>query len=195
MRFFRFNTLALLLLSLLLTGCNSFLVSEEDVNLEVAKRLEQKQQNNVLLTLEGGNTLNLNLLVTEANIDFTERDGGLVLVDLVSDLEGTLTAFGQSFTLTTVVKPSFQSGVRIEEDRLYLVAPQITKIEVQGSSFGDQMLRSTLGSLHGDLEKSLVEYFDIHPIYVLDHSPFEKAAASLVKGITIREESLELSVF
>ena len=195
MNFLRLNSLVLVFLSLLLTGCNSFLVSEDEVNREVSKQLEQNNQSNVLLTLEGGSALNLDVLVTAAKIDFTERDGGLVLVNLASDLEGTLTAFGQSFTLTTVMKPSFQSGVRIEEDRLYLVAPQIIKIEVQGTSFGDQMLRSTLGSLHDDLEKSLVEYFDIHPIYVLDHSPFEKAAASLVKSINIREESLELSVF
>jgi hypothetical protein len=180
--------------SVLLVGCNSFRVSEDDVNKEVAKQLAQPQENHIQLTLDS-NTLNLDLLVTSAQIDFTERDGGLVLVDLMSKMTGTLTAFGQTFSLTTNVNPSFESGVRIEEDRLYLVAPKITQIEVEGSSFNDKMLRSTLGSLHDDFEKALVQYFDEHPVYVLNHSPFEKTAASLVKDIIIKEDFLELSIF
>jgi hypothetical protein len=184
----------LVVTSLLLTGCNSFHVSEKEVNQEVAKQLAQPQENHIKLTLDN-NTLNLDLIIDSANVDFTERDGGLVLVDLISNMTGTLTAFGQTFSLTTKVSPSFESGVRIEEDRLYLVAPKITKINVEGSSFNDKMLRSTLGSLHGDFEKALVEYFDENPVYVLNHSPFEKTAAALVKNIIIKEDSLELSIF
>ncbi|WP_249411618.1 MULTISPECIES: DUF1439 domain-containing protein [Marinomonas] len=195
MRFTRtIATLMLISTSVLLVGCNSFRVSEDDVNKEVAKQLAQPQENHIQLTLDS-NTLNLDLLVTSAQIDFTERDGGLVLVDLMSKMTGTLTAFGQTFSLTTNVNPSFESGVRIEEDRLYLVAPKITQIEVEGSSFNDKMLRSTLGSLHDDFEKALVQYFDEHPVYVLNHSPFEKTAASLVKDIIIKEDFLELSIF
>ncbi|MGO2355507.1 MAG: DUF1439 domain-containing protein [Marinomonas foliarum] len=184
----------ILCVTLLTTGCNSFRVTESKVNEEVAKELAKPQQNQIALTLDG-NTLNLDFLVSSAKIDFTERDGGLVLVDLVGKMTGTLTAFGQNFSLTTRVNPSFESGVRIEEDRLYLVAPKITKIEVEGSSFNDKMLRSTLGSLHDDFEKALVQYFDKHPVYVLNHSPFEKAAAAMVKDIIIKEDSLELSIF
>ena len=180
--------------SLFLVGCNSFRISEDDVNKEVAKQLAKPQDNHVQLTLDS-NTLNLDLVVTSAHIDFTERDGGLVLVDMISKMTGTLTAFGQTFSMSAQVNPSFESGVRIEEDRLYLVAPKITKIEVEGSSFNDKMLRSTLGSLHDDFEKALVKYFDQHPVYVLNHSPFEKTAASLVKDIIIKEDSLELSIF
>jgi hypothetical protein len=190
----RIIPLTLILSALLLTGCNSFLVSEDEVNQEVKKQIEQSQHNQISFTIDG-NVLNLDLLVTEANIDFTARDGGLVLVDLVSDLTGVLTAFGQDFSLTTVVRPSFESGVRIEDDRLYLVGLRIIKIDVQGAAFSDQMLRSTLGSLHDDLEKTLAQHFDKYPVYVLDHSPFEKAAGSLVKNIIIKEESLELSIF
>ena len=180
--------------SLFLVGCNSFRISEDDVNKEVAKQLAKPQDNHVQLTLDS-NTLNLDLVVTSAHIEFTERDGGLVLVDMISKMTGTLTAFGQTFSMSAQVNPSFESGVRIEEDRLYLVAPKITKIEVEGSSFNDKMLRSTLGSLHDDFEKALVKYFDQHPVYVLNHSPFEKTAASLVKDIIIKEDSLELSIF
>ncbi|MBR7887600.1 DUF1439 domain-containing protein [Marinomonas sp. A79] len=185
---------SLLGVSLLLAGCNSFRISEEEVNQEVTKQLEQQAKSHIELTLDG-NALDLDLLVTDAVIDFTERDGGLVLVDLTSDLTGTLAAFGQTFTLTTNVSPSFESGLRIEEDRLYLVAPKITKIEVEGSSFSDKMLRSTLGGLHDDFEKALVEYFDKHPVYVLNHSAFEKAAAGMVKDIIIHEDAVELAVF
>lgn len=187
-------TLSLVSISVLLAGCNSFRVSEDDVNKEVAKQLTQPQENHIELTLDS-NTLNLDLVVTSAHIDFTERDGGLVLVDMISKMTGTLTAFGQTFSLSARVNPFFESGVRIEEDRLYLVAPKITQIEVEGSSFNDKMLRSTLGSLHDDFEKALVQYFDEHPVYVLNHSPFEKTAASLVKDIIIKEDSLELSIF
>ncbi|NLQ17694.1 DUF1439 domain-containing protein [Marinomonas sp. M1K-6] len=190
----RISTLFVVGMSLLLAGCNSFRVSENDVNTEVAKQLAQQQDTPIKLLLNG-NTLNLDLLVTGADIDFTERDGGLVLVDLTSNMTGTLMAFGQTFSLTTKVNPSFESGVRIEEDRLYLVAPKIIKIDVEGASFNDQMLRSTLGSLHDDFEKALVAYFDEHPVYVLNHSPFEKTAARLVKDIIITEDSLELSIF
>ncbi|WP_417560648.1 DUF1439 domain-containing protein [Marinomonas sp.] len=195
MRFTRtFVPLILIFTSVLLAGCNSFRVSEDDVNKEVAKQLAQPQENHIQLTLDS-NTLNLDLVVTSAHIDFTERDGGLVLVDMISKMTGTLTAFGQTFSLSARVNPSFESGVRIEEDRLYLVAPKITQIEVEGSSFNDKILRSTLGSLHDDFEKALVQYFDEHPVYVLNHSPFEKTAAAMVKDIIIKEDSLELSIF
>lgn len=192
--FQRALTLILLASTLLLSGCNSFLVSEDEVNQEVKKQLEESQQNKITFTIDG-NVLNLDLLVTEADIDFTARDGGLVIVDLVSDLTGSLTAFGQDFSLTTVVRPSFESGVRIEGDKLYLVGPRIIKIDVHGSSFGEQMLRSTLGSLHDDLEQALAQHFAKYPVYVLDNSPFERAAGALVKDIIIKEESLELSIF
>ena len=186
--------ICLLCVTLLTAGCNSFRVTESKVNEEVAQQLAKPQQNQIELTLDG-NTLNLDFLVSSANIDFTERDGGLVLVDLIGKITGTVTAFGQNFSLTTRVNPSFESGVRIEEDRLYLVAPKITKIEVEGSSFSDKLLRSTLGPLHEDFERALVQYFDGHPVYVLNHSPFEKAAAVMVKDIIIKEDSLELSIF
>lgn len=184
----------LLFIPLFLTGCNSFHISEDELNQEVAQRLEEPQNNQIDLTLEG-NTLNLDLLVQSADIHLTERDGGLVLVDLVSDMTGQLKAFGQEFSITTQLKPSFESGVRLEEKRVYLVAPKITKIEVEGSNFNEQILRSTLGSLHDDFEQALAHYFDENPIYVLDHSPFERGAASLVKSIVITEGALEFSIF
>lgn len=188
------RTLLLAVCFSLLVGCNSFVISEKDMNAEVEKQLAQQSTHQVNLQVEG-NSLNLDLFVTSALIQFTARDGGLVLVDLTSNMTGTLAAFGQVLSLTTKVNPSFESGVRIEEDRLYLVAPKILKIDVEGTSFSDIMLRSALGGLHGEFEKMLVTYFDEHPVYVLNNSSLEKTAASLVKNITIKDGSLELSLF
>ncbi|GAA0831290.1 hypothetical protein GCM10009112_16300 [Marinomonas arenicola] len=185
----------LLVTTLMLTGCDGLSISEAELNQAVAKQLEQSKQNHIQLTLEGGNTLDMNLLVKTAHIDLTDRDGGLALVDLNTDLQGTLSAFGQSFSFSTQVNPSFESGVRLEENRVYLVAPKITKIDVEGSSFSDKMLRSTLGSLHDDFEKALANYFDSHPVYVLDHSTTEKATASMIKDISIKEDAIEFAIF
>ncbi|MGR0278124.1 DUF1439 domain-containing protein [Marinomonas dokdonensis] len=195
MSFPRFGfLLAVLVSSLAISGCNSFRISETELNEEVAKQLANPQTNQIEVLLDG-HTLNLELLVKSASIDLTDRDGGLVMVDMVSDMKGRLKAFGQEFEITTQLLPSFESGVRIEEDRLYLVAPKVTNIQVQGASFSENMLRSVLGSLHGDFEKALAQYFDQHPVYVLDHSPFEKTAASMVKDIIVTEDSLEFSLF
>ncbi|GAB3479930.1 hypothetical protein GCM10027340_10230 [Marinomonas epiphytica] len=178
----------------LITGCNSFRISEQELNTEVAKRLAEPQNNQIELLLDG-NSLELELLVKGANIDLTARDGGLVLVDLESQMNGTLTAFGQTFSVSTELLPSFESGVRIEKDELYLVAPKVTNIQVEGASFSEKMLSSVLGSLHGDFEKALVEYFNQNPIYVLNNSPFEKASAAMVKDIVVTEDALEFKLF
>ncbi|WP_263529268.1 DUF1439 domain-containing protein [Marinomonas sargassi] len=180
--------------ALLMTGCNSFLVSETEINQEVEKLLAEPQSNQISLLVEG-NALDIDLVVKKADVDLTARDGGLVLVDLDTNLEGVLTAFGQKISISASVEPSFESGVRIEEDRLYLTSPRITEVKVQGTSFTDKMLSSALGSVHGELEKALVKYFDTHPVYILNHSPFEKTAASLVKDIIIKEDTIELSIF
>ncbi|MDB4837323.1 DUF1439 domain-containing protein [Marinomonas sp.] len=189
-----FSVLGVSALSLILAGCNSFMISEAEINQEVEKLLAQPQNNQISLLLEG-NALDIDLVVKKADVDLTARNGGLVLVDLDTDLEGVLSAFGQKISVSADVVPSFESGVRIEEDRLYLTSPRITNIKVQGTSFSDRMLSSTLGTVHSALEKALVEYFDKHPVYVLNHSPFEKTAASLVKDIIIKEDSIELSIF
>jgi len=186
---------ALLLSTFILTGCDGLNISESELNQEVTKQLQQTKSNHIQLTLEGGNTLDMNLLIKTAHIDLTDRDGGLALVDMTTDLQGTLNAFGQSLSFSTKVNPSFESGVRLEENRVYLVAPKITKIEVEGSSFSDSMLRSTLGSLHDDFEKKLAQYFDTHPVYVLDHTAAERASASMIKSISIKEDAIEFAIF
>lgn len=193
----RVMTSIMLVMSLfMLTGCEGLTVTEDELNQAIAKRLEQQpQQNHVQLTSEKGDMLDMNLMVNSAHVVLTAKDGGLALVDMQTELHGTIRAFGQSFTFSTKVNPSFESGVRLQENRVYLVAPKITKIDVVGSSFNDKILRSTLGSLHDDFEKAFAKYFDEHPVYVLDHSVMEKASASMVKQISIKEHALEFAIF
>ncbi|MBM6551547.1 DUF1439 domain-containing protein [Marinomonas ostreistagni] len=181
-------------LSTVLTGCTDMSISEQELNQEVANRLEQNQPDVIELTLDGS-TLNLDLLIKEANIDLISRDGGLVLVDMKTDIRGTLNVFGQDMTMKTELDPSFESGLRIEEDRVYLVGAKLTQVTVQGSSISDQMFRNTLGSLHGEFEAALARYFNEHPVYVLNHSAVEKAAAKMVKDIVITDDSIEFMIF
>lgn len=183
-----------LVLSTLLVGCSDMSITEQELNHEVAQRLERQQPDVVELTLDGS-TLNLDLLIKEANIDLTSRDGGLVLVDMKTDIRGTLNVFGQDMTMKTELDPTFESGLRIEEDRVYLVGAKLTQITVQGSSISDQMFRQTLGSLHGEFEAALARYFNEHPVYVLNHSAVEKAAAKMVKDIVITDDSIEFMIF
>ena len=181
--------------AVLLSDCSSDMsVSETELNAEVAKRLATNQPDIIQLSLEES-TLNLDLLIKEANIDLTERDGGLVMVDMKTDIRGTLNVFGQEMTMKAQLDPSFESGLRIEEDRVYLVGAKLTQISVQGNSISDEMFRNTLGSLHGDFEKALADYFNTHPVYVLNHSMTEKAAAKMVKNIVITDDSIEFMIF
>lgn len=180
--------------SVLLTGCTDMSITQEELNQEIAARLAQKQPDIIQLTLDDS-TLNLDLLIKSADVDLTERDGGLVLVDMKTDIRGTLTAFGREMSMQTELDPSLESGLRIEEDRVYLVGPKLTSITVQGSNFSDQILRSSLGSLHDEFESAIARYFDEHPVYILDHSAVEKAAAKFVKDIVITEDSIEFMIF
>ncbi|SBS32241.1 lipoprotein [Marinomonas aquimarina] len=180
--------------AVMLSGCSDMSVSEQELNAEVAKRLVTSQPDIIQLTLEES-TLNLDLLIKEAIIDLTERDGGLVMVNMKTDIRGTLNVFGQDMSMTAQLDPSFESGLRIEEDRVYLVGAKLTQIAVQGNSISDQMFRNTLGSLHEDFESALARYFDTHPVYVLNHSTAEKAAARMVKDIVITEDSIEFMIF
>lgn len=181
-------------ISAMLSGCNSMSVTEDELNQEVEKRLSTSQPDVINLTLNQS-TLNLDLLVKQADIDLSDKNGGVVAVAMQTDMRGTLSMFGQTLSMKTQLSPSFESGLRIEEDRVYLVGPKLTQVTVQGSSINDQMLRNTLGSLHTEFESALAHYFDEHPVYVLNHSASEKAAAKLVKNIVITNDSIEFMLF
>lgn len=190
-------SVGILLASLLLVGCNSFnhfKVNESELNKALGKELSKAKENSIHLTVDG-KALDLNLLLKTAHVDLMGHDGGKVLVNMTTDLTGTLNALGQSFSFTTQVNPTFESGVRLQDKNVYLVGPKLTQVDVEGNSFSDKMLRSTLGSLHNEFEKALVRYFDTHPVYVLDHSVFEKTSASMIKEIVVKDDALEFILF
>lgn len=189
-----FYLVFLALLSLSLSGCNSFRISETKVNDDLAKQIESAQDTRFELASEG-QAVALNLAIKQADIDFLERDGGVIAIALMCDLTGEVSAFGQDFSLTTQINPEFEAGIRIQDQDLFLVAPRLTQVAIKGSSFDEKLIRSTLGSLQNRVEQVLRQYFDQHPVYTLNHSPFEKLAASLVSDIEIKDDSLELSLF
>ncbi|BFM50699.1 DUF1439 domain-containing protein [Marinomonas sp. THO17] len=181
-------------LSLTLSGCNRFRISETKVNEDLAKQIDSAQDTRFELAAEG-QVVALTLAIKQADVDFLERDGGVIAIALRCDLTGEVSAFGQNFSLTTEVNPDFEAGIRIQDKDLFLVAPRLTQVAIKGSSFDEKILRSTLGSLQDRVEQVLRQYFDQHPIYSLNHSVFEKLAASLVSDIEIKDDALELSLF
>ncbi|WP_394181860.1 DUF1439 domain-containing protein [Marinomonas posidonica] len=188
------NLSLLALLCLTLTACNSFRISESKINDDLTKQIETAQDTRFELAAEG-QAVALNLAIRQANVDFLERDGGVIAIALMCDLTGEVSAFGQNFSLTTQVNPEFEAGIRLQDQDLFLVAPRLTQVAIKGSSFDERVIRTALGSLQDRVEQVLRQYFDQHPIYTLDHSPFEKLAASLVSNIEIKDDSLELSMF
>jgi len=181
---------------LFLSGCtNGISVTQAQLNEAIKKEIAQGKEHQIALGLKDNGTLDMTLKVQSVQLNLTEKDGGMALVDMECLLSGKVNAFGQSFTFSTQVKPSLSSGVRLEENRIYLVSPRITNIEVYGSKFSDQLLRSTLGSLNSDLKKALTDYFNQHPVYVLNHNLEQKLAASMVKNITIKKNELLLGLF
>ncbi|ADZ92620.1 DUF1439 domain-containing protein [Marinomonas mediterranea] len=188
------SLLLIVLFPLFLSGCNGVSLSEEALNREVATRLAEKQPDRIRLTLED-KALDLVLLVKRADIDLSSEFGGIVKIVLDTDIQGSIEAFGKTFTMTTSLVPKLESGVRLDDDLVYLVAPKLTEVSVQGTNFSDQMLRSTLGSVHDELEQAIVQYFDVHPIYRLDHNATEKLAATLIDEIHITDDALEFGVF
>lgn len=187
--------LVMLLVALPLTGCSALHITEQGLNQELATRLEQGVgENRIQLTMPDG-AFDMALLVKEANIDLTERDGGLVLLAMDTDIQGTLTMFGRDVSFKTSLKPAFESGIRLQANEVYLVAPKLTNIQVHGSDFSDAMLRQYLGGLHSEFEQAVAQYFERHPVYVLDHSLMERTAASFVKNLAITEDTIEFLIF
>ncbi|TDO98095.1 DUF1439 domain-containing protein [Marinomonas balearica] len=178
----------------LLSGCNGVSLSEVDLNKEIATRLSEHQPDQIRLTMED-KTLDLVLLVQSATVDLSSDFGGIVKIDLKTDIQGKIAAFGRTLTMTTELIPKLESGVRLEEDRVYLVAPKLTEVTVQGTNFSDQILRSTLGSVHDELEQAIARYFDKHPVYTLDHNATEKLAATLVDEIQVTDDAIEFAMF
>lgn len=191
----KYFTLSLVvLLSVFLSGCNSYRLSEDKLNAEIVQRIKEQPPQRILVSM-GEQTVKLNMVVTGGVVDLTSENGGSAKIRLSTDLTGTLSMFGQEIAIETDLQPYIQTNVRIEDGQIYLVDPKVLEISVHGSNFNDQLLRSVLGPLHDDFEVALTGYFAENPVYVMNHSALEESAALVIKKITIKEDEVVMSMF
>ena len=180
--------------ALLLSGCVDYSVSEDELNQGLTKQLADPITHKLNVS-QGDEVIELSLSVSAVDLSLTSKDGGLIQVTLDSQLTGSLTLFSRVFALTSQLKPIMEAGVRLEEDRLYLVGPRIVNLEVRGASFQDQMLSSVIDSLEGDIEQVLQTYFNQNAIYQLDHSLLERFVAKFASEISVKQDNLTISAF
>ncbi|MFT2112030.1 DUF1439 domain-containing protein [Marinomonas sp. 2405UD68-3] len=191
----KYFTLSLVvLLSVFLSGCNGYRLSEDRLNAEIVQRIKEQPPQRILVSM-GEQTVKLNMIVTGGVVDLTSENGGSAKIRLSTDLTGTLSMFGQEIAIETDLQPYIQTNVRIEDGQIYLVDPKVLEISVHGSNFNDQLLRSVLGPLHDDFEVALTGYFAENPVYVMNHSALEESAALMIKKITIKEDEVVMSMF
>ncbi|WP_191602367.1 DUF1439 domain-containing protein [Marinomonas algicola] len=186
--------LFVIVLAVLLSGCNSYRLSEVKLNDEIAQRIKDEPKQSILVAM-GEQTVTLDMVIVGATVDLTAQEGGIAKIRLSTDMTGTLTMLGRDISINTDLTPFIQAGVRIDEGKIYLVNPKVLEIAVNGSSFNDQLLRSALGPLHDDFEVALSGYFSENPVYVMNHSALEESAALVVKKITINEDEIVMSMF
>jgi len=189
----KYQTVILICLITLLSGCNAYHLSEESINTEIEQHLKNQPTQRVFIRIGEDKPLaSLNMLITRVNVDFTEKRGGAANIHLNTRVDGTLQVFGSQLELSTHMMVSIESGLSIEEGSIYLVRPKIKNIQINDSSFNHELLRSTLKPFHKDIEESLAGYFYQHPIYELKHSTFERSAKNAIKNIVIKEDELLL---
>ncbi|MCZ2721502.1 DUF1439 domain-containing protein [Marinomonas sp. 15G1-11] len=184
----------MIILSVLLSGCNSYRLSEAKLNEEIVQRIKDEPKQSIIVSM-GEQTVTLDMVVIGAVVDLMAKEGGVAQIRLSTDMTGTLNMFGKDISVQTDLMPYIQAGVRIEEGKIYLVNPKVLEITVNGSSFNDQLLRSALGPLHDDFEVALSGYFSENPVYIMNHSALEESAALVVKKITINEDEIVMSMF
>ena len=184
----------MIILSVLLSGCNSYRLSEAKLNGEIVQRIKDEPKQSIIVSM-GEQTVTLDMVVIGAVVDLMAKEGGVAQIRLSTDMTGTLNMFGKDISVQTDLMPYIQAGVRIEEGKIYLVNPKVLEITVNGSSFNDQLLRSALGPLHDDFEVALSGYFSENPVYIMNHSALEESAALVVKKITINEDEIVMSMF
>ena len=186
--------MSLLLLSAFLVGCKSYRISEARVNEAMVQRIKEQPEQHIALSM-GEQTLTLNMLIKAIEVDLLAAHGGVANIHVATDMTGTLTMFGRQIALTTELIPNVQAGLEMKDGGIYLVEPKLLGLQVQGSSFNDQLLRSALGPVQTDFEVALAGYFAANPVYVLDHSALERSAALVVKQISIEDDAIEVALF
>jgi len=181
-------------LSLLLSGCGGYSISEDELNQALSETLT-KPISNTLKVSKGEDVIELTMQVSGADLALSSDQGGLLRLTLETQLTGTLPLFSRDFALTSEIAPVLETGIRLDQGYLYLVGPRVVKLEVNGTRFQDQMLISVLPSIQGDIEIAIKEYFNENAVYQLDHSLLEKWVAKFASEISVKQANLELRVF
>ncbi len=180
-------------ISLLLSGCGGYSISEDELNQALAKKLA-KPISNTLKVSQGEEVIALTMQVSAGDLALSSDQGGLLRLTLETQLTGTLSLFSRDFALTSQITPVLETGIRLDQDKLYLVGPKIVRLKVEGAGFQDQMLMSVLPSIQGDIEIAIKAYFNENALYQLDHSLLEKWVAKFASEISIKQANLELRV-
>lgn len=185
--------LSLLLISLL-SGCNSYRLSEKLLNEEIAQRLMSKPTQHIFVDVDDRFAI-LNLFIKGLMIDLRADNGGTAHIHLSANTQGTLFALNEPVDISTYLTLTVRSALTVRSGKIYLSDPKISDIKVQGEDFSDEVLRNVLTSSNPNLKQALAGYFYKTPIYHLTHSNLEKATKSEIENIRIRQDELLLTFY
>lgn len=181
-------------LALFVISFGRYTITQDELNQALAKKFELPISQDLSFS-QGDETIDVSMQISMAELVLSSDQGGLIQVRLKSQITGRLSLFSRQFELTSQIIPRLETGIRLEQNRLYLVGPKLVGLEVAGSSFQDQMLRSVLPTIQTPLELAIKQHFDQQAVYLLEHSLLEKLVAVFASDISVKQEMIELSLF
>lgn len=181
-------------LALFVISFGRYTITQDELNQALAKKFELPISQDLSFS-QGDETIDVSMQISMAELVLSSDQGGLIQVRLKSQITGRLSLFSRQFELTSQIIPRLETGIRLEQNRLYLVGPKLVGLEVAGSSFQDQMLRSVLPTIQTPLELAIKQHFDQQAVYLLEHSLLEKLVAAFASDISVKQEMIELSLF
>lgn len=186
----------ILTMASVLYGCGDYQITDSRLNQALASQLQQQPPVSRQLALtDEGDTLAMVLVVNDATLDLSGADGGVIHVKLQAELTGELSLFGRAMSVSREIEPEFESGIRLQDNQLYLVSPRLVSVGITGSGFNQDILRSALDPMQAEFEKALANYVKDNPIYTLDHSLWEKGVSYLVSDLQVRDGFIDLILF
>ena len=181
-------------LALFVISFGRYTITQDELNQALAKKFELPISQDLSFS-QGDETIDVSMQISMAELALSSDQGGLIQVRLKSQITGRLSLFSRQFELTSQIIPRLETGIRLEQNRLYLVGPKLVGLEVAGSSFQDQMLRSVLPTIQTPLELAIKQHFDQQAVYLFEHSLLEKLVAVFASDISVKQEMIELSLF
>lgn len=178
----------------LLSGCNSYHVSETILNEEIETYLMTHPRPHVFVDI-GDQVASLEMFITGISIDLMKKHGGTAKIHLSTSATGEFIAFRAPVSMSTHLRLTMSSSLTVKQGSIYLVNPILHSINLQGNDVSDDLLRATLLPFSRSFEKALAGYFYRHPIYELEHSRFEKETNRDIKDIHIEEDKLLLTFY